>query len=412
MIRNLLVRLKTNTLGGALILALATSALLCEDASSVAQQIGVRVPSLEEYCQLPSVSSRETIVYVDAAAITGKPDRISELVDAVDQKIGLAPRERVRILYATGTDSKEIFNKCWPEFTPDEIAANRAPSTSWSNEVKRLFDQSPEQKLKDTKDFFRQNVQTAINKAAAAGSVDKTDFIRTLSADKSRLGSSRQIYRILIYSPMNSDILRNAFPTAPQNEQNESEQIGKIFRDYPLALGGAEVFIWGVEDDQKVPLRTTERLWAAYLQLGMSNLKSFAPELPIQEIAFIKVPAVFAGTWKSGVSSGRVSMSIASDGNGGLVSSWINFQAGSSYSIPIVGTYQCDSAGACALKGRVDENVPYLSNSPPFEKDDIVELSGNGIQLKGSLKPRVNTVFSGQGPKSIPAEYFLDITKE
>jgi hypothetical protein len=387
--------------------AVCVGALIAGTSGSVGQQ-GFRIPALEEYCQLKSVTSRETIVYVDGATLVGKPERIPDLVSAINQRLGLAPRERVRIFFVSGTEgAKEIFNKCWPDLTEEEAKATQAPSSSTWESLKRRFDESPEQKLKDTKDFFRQNVQVAIRAAAAAQSNGKPDLVRILSADKDRL-ASKQVFRILVYSAADSEVLQrliNADAAALETEMQ------KVFASYPLSLNGADIFFWGVEDNQKTPLSAKETLWAAYLQLGVSNLRSFAPDLPIQETAIVGEPRSFSGTWKSPISEGRVSIKLATDQRDRVMSSWISFQSSVLYSIPIEGSFKCSAQGECRLAAQVARNVPFLRPDAPFQKGDVLELVGDGSSMKGSIKPPSATVFSGANTKKLPMEYTLELKK-
>src|SRR5262249_18371911 len=176
---------------------------------------------------------RETIIYIDGTAIK-RPEQAPELALTISQKIGLAPRERVLIFFVRAAEgAKEIFNKCWPDLTSEELEHSHAAPDSWFEWIKKAFDETPEQKLKDTQDFFRLNVQNAIENERVVGSAAPTDFVRLLSGDKNRLSFGGKIYRVLIFSPMTSELVRG---TSTTGTGDESDRVDVLFREYPMAL--------------------------------------------------------------------------------------------------------------------------------------------------------------------------------
>jgi hypothetical protein len=383
-----------------------------------AAQQGIRVPSLDEYCKLKPLTWRETVIYVDAALVQNQ-QQAAAFATMISQKIGLAPRERVRLFYVrSNSDAREIFNKCWPDLTADELQEQGRSSASWIDWAKQFADVSPEMKLKDTKDFFRLNIQNVLlseisdrgqSAGAGAGAArPPIDFVRVLSADKNRLTASERVFRILIFSPMVSETMRER-ASAPQSpDMDEGDRIDNLIREYPINLHGAETFIWGLSDNLGAPLRTAEQYWIAYLQRGISNLKSFAPEFPIPEPTGVGEPNSFSGGWRSIQGNGRATMSIAVTPQGKLVSSWVTIQSATrSLAIPIEGTYQCRQARDCVLAAKVARAVPYLRKRPFFEEGDLVELSGDSTSLKGSIKPAGVVRFERSGP----VEYQLDLRR-
>lgn len=390
------------------ILSAATILGIACTTSALGQQ-GLRLPGLDEYCKLTQTTSRETIIYIDGSIVT-TTQQAAELADIVSQKIGLAPRERVRIFYVRSSeDAKEVFNKCWPDLTPEEAAAKSPSSSSWRDWFSWALDETPETKLKDTKDFFRLNVQNSIGNELVGKVASNIDFVRVLSADKDRLGSGGRLYRILIYSPMQSAVMREAAKPNSQKMSSDSERIDSLFREYPISLYGAETIIWGVVADEQVPLRASERYWTGYLQRGMSNLKSFAPELPIQQSVSISSPLTLAGTWKSPQGNGRANISLAWTRDRKLTSSWVTIQASRAFAIPIEGTYRCDASNLCRVEATIGHDVPYLLEKPFFLEGDVVELTGDPTNLlSGTIKPAAAAKF----PSGTPAAYAVEFRKQ
>jgi hypothetical protein len=167
--------------------------------------------------------------------------------------------------------------------------------------------------------------------------------------------------------------------------------------------------VWGAVTDDQLPLRSAERYWTAYFQRGLSNLQSFAADLPIQHSIMVSNPISFSGTWRTLQAGGRASVSLASTLDGQLVSSWITIQASKQYAIPIEGTYECKGPKECQLKATVAKDAPYLKAKPFFREGDLIELSGDpGIKLIGSIKPPNPTSFPGGSP----AIYTMELKKD
>ena len=351
---------------------------LCASSGLGFAQLGIRVPALDEYCRMKAVTQRETIVYVDLSNIGADADQlVNDLAITLTQKIGLAPRERLRILVAKPNEgAKEVFNKCWPELTQQELRTRIDAHKSWWESIKQAFDQSPEQQLKDTKDFFRLNIQNSIkNEFTAKHPLTKLDILRVLSADKNRFGVPGKVFRILIFSRMGSEIVHSFLNSNATSD--EEQRVENLFKEYPVALDRADTYVWGVAEDTQLPLSKLERFWTAYLQRGGSNLKTFGPEFPIQESRIVLKPIKLRGNWTSKLGTGRVMMDLPRDERGKLVSAWVTLQGSTNlYSLPLDGRFECKPNDHCILDAQVAKNVPYLSKDPYFFKGDVLETCG------------------------------------
>jgi hypothetical protein len=370
--------------------------------SPAQSQQGIRLPSLDEYCRLGATTLRETIVYIDGSA--AKSPQAAEIATVITKKSGLAPRERVRVFFVHSNDgAREVFNKCWPELTPDELKARNNPTT-WSDRLRGWLDESPETKLNDTKEFFKLGIQNAIG-AQSATQPTAIDLARVLSADKDRLPQASKVYRVLIFGQMKSEQLKGFASARPSLD--ETDALDKFFQTFPISLNGADVYAWGMTSDDDGSAKVGERIWRAYFQKGFANLKSFSFEFPIPTPVVVTSLINLSGKWESTLGTGQASMVLATTSSGTLISSWLTLQNyPKTFAVPLEGSYSCKSAKDCTLSGHISASVPYLRGQPFFVSGDLVELSGDpATALRGTIRPSAQARF----PDGKPASYQLSL---
>jgi hypothetical protein len=88
---------------------------------------------------------------------------------------------------------------------------------------------------------------------------------------------------------------------------------------------------------------------------------------------------------------------------------WLTFRVGANILyVPVEGGYLCGAD--CKVDGRITENVPLLSPTPYFRKDDKLALAGKrGERLTGTLSSETKEVFQQENAtqKSEEVKYNL-----
>src|SRR4051812_42667796 len=108
---------------------------------------------------------RQTVVYIDGQMmVDGKFDWVTKISSKL--AASLAPGERVSVvrLAPQSGRSDQVWEGCWPDFTPDEL---KAKAQEWS-----LFSRDPVTSLKEQKDFFRRDLEAALGVIYSAGKKD------------------------------------------------------------------------------------------------------------------------------------------------------------------------------------------------------------------------------------------------
>lgn len=389
-----------------LIAAVAGLALGSMLASAASAQQGVRVVSLDEYCTLPAVTQRVTVVYIDASLVATS-DKAAELADVLTSKIGLGARERLRVVMLQDAGAApEVFDKCWPELTEQELRSNKVSET-WTAWLKSIFEHSIESRTADAKLFFRSAVEAAITKNLA--SKEMPDLVRVLSADRARFNDPDRVYRMLIFSHLNSELMAGTVAADPRSA-DESARLERLFAGYPLDLNGAEVIIWGFgAGDVKMPIAVLDRFWRSYLQRGGGWLKSLAPKLPALAAVTVSKVIHMKGVWSTSESKGVASLKVAVTDRDSLVSSWLNLRsaAGNAFALPLEGNVACLSAD-CSLKAHLLADVPPLQKDVYFKTGDILDLKGSADVFKGTLSPAGQSNFKD---RKQPVAYHFDFKR-
>ena len=230
------------------------------------------------------------------------------------------------------------------------------------------------------------------------GDLQPVDMLQLLSLEKSRLSDDSRLNRILIFSKLDSPIIRERFSG---NESTDLQaKLEQLHRDYALDFGLGDIWVLGNRSgDQKTEPPIKEKIWTAIFQMGRGNLRSISSELPPQDDGQFGAPERFVGTWTAADKSGTAELrfSTAKD-NGALHFAWIIVKSPPLY-LPIVvnGTIDCSETHSCKMQnGQVFLDVPLLRSTPYFKAGDLVEfdIPENG-NADGVLKPPGKSRISG-----------------
>lgn len=351
----------------------------------------VATQNIGDVCNLKPVTHRKTIVYVDLASIK-KGEQEWGLT--ILNKLELAPREFLTILGVNPStfEVTEAFDSCYPTLTKAEVTAAESNRGVWDSLTKL----GPEAQQRENIETFTTQLRSSLNKLVdAAGKLtigQRRDILGAVAIDKNRFEDKRSFYRLIIYS--NGDILEPEI-----NGKEETQQAIRVLNGkYSTSFSGADVFVYGVDGEQRT-LESKDEIFTSFFLNNWGFLRSFSPSLPPQQSGLVGPVVRMSGTFQGGGAQGSVKLVYTTGDGSELKQGWLNFAVGTkSLFVPFEGEVVCKN-GSCSLRATCLDDVPIGSKAPYFRKGDSLELSGNADgELKGSIKPAAPEVFkTGQG---------------
>jgi hypothetical protein len=360
----------------------------------------IATSNIDEVCKIPSATSRKTVAYVELTSV--HPNE-TEWGLTLLNKLELGPREPLMLL-AVNPDNfeiTEIFDSCFPVFSPNEIAEVRASRRAWE----KIFRLDPEQQQKENLQTFETRLRSSLNKLAEASKTvtlgKRRNVLGAISVDKNRFRDQRSFYRIIIYTD-------GMIVDPSLKDENLPEGIAA---KYPASFSGAEVYVYGVTGrDKDKPIETKEKIFSAFFLSNWALVRSFAPSLPQQRSDIYEPTQIIKGNFEGGGGQGPAAISLRTLKNTSAKEGWLTFLVGTnSFYIPFQGEHTCKE-DECRLGANVLENVPSWAAAPYFRKNDRLTLSGKaGGELIGTLQPATKEVFKG-GPAEV--QYKLTLKSE
>jgi len=346
---------------------------------------------------------RNTIVYVDLSSLTPGED---EWGYTILKKLELAPRERVTILGVNPSTFEvlEVFDSCYPTFTQSEILQIRNNRSLWD----KLITQDPESQQRDNLQTFDARLRNSLDKIVASSKKymlgKRRDILGAIAFDKNRFTNRDAVYRVVIFT---NGTISDDF----ESGANETQIVELLTKKYPASFSGAEISVFGVTGgDRSEALESKERIFTSFFLSNWARVRSFTPSLPQQTNSSFSALNTRMGAFEGGGVKGSAKLSFSA-ANGKLAYIWLTFVLGpKSLYVPIEDEYLCNG-DTCSLKGRVIEQIPFLSSTPYFRKGDQIALAGkNGERLKGELTSESKEVFRpGNGnPQSDEVKYQIE----
>jgi hypothetical protein len=333
----------------------------------------------------PSTTHRNTIVYVDLSSL--KPGD-NEWGYTILKKMELAPRERMTVLGVNPTNFEvlEVFDLCYPSFTPSDISRIRSERTFWD----KLITSDPESQQRDNLQLFdarlRNSLDILVNASKNFALGKRRDMLGAIAVDKNRFRDPQAAYRLIIYT---NGSISDDFETGA----NETQIVDLLTKKYPSSFSGANVFVFGVTGGERnEALESKEKVFSSFFLRNWAHVRSFTPSLPQQTNSSFSAVRSSSGIFDGGGIKGTARLNLSTNEKSAEI--WLTFIAGAnSLYVPIEGNYLC-TAEACELKGTVAENVPLLSPTPYFRKGDKLTLSGKrGEKLVGALSSEAKETF-------------------
>jgi len=363
----------------------------------------INTNDVDAVCKTATVQThRNTIVYVDLSSLNPGD---KEWGYTILSKLELAPRERVTVLGVNPSNFEvlEVFGSCYPTWTASEIAKLRNERSFWQ----QLISEDPESQQRDNLQVFNSRLSNSLDKLLAAAknlSLGKRrDILGGIAVDKNRFTEPNAFYRLIIFT---NGSIQDLFETGA----NEAQMADLLIQKYPASFSGAEVFVFGVTGGERnEALETKEKIFSSFFLRNWAHVRSFTPSLPQQNRSSFSAVKMLTGNFDGGGIQGTVKLSW-STANDETANMWLTFRVGANILyVPVEGGYVC-SAADCKVDGRITENVPLLSPTPYFRKDDKLALAGKrGERLTGTLSSETKEVFQQENAtqKSEEVKYNL-----
>lgn len=366
--------------------------VLCTIASTSSFAQLINTNDIDAICRSNKAEThRNTIVYVDLSSLVPGED---EWGYTILKKLELASRERITILGVNPSTFEvlEVFDSCYPTFTQSEILQIRNHRSLWD----KLIMQDPESQQRDNLQTFDARLRNSLDKLVASSKKyvvgKRRDILGAIAVDKNRFTDGDAVYRVIIFT---NGTLSDDF----ESGANESQIVELLTKKYSTSFSGAEISVFGVIGGDRA-LESKEGIFSSFFLSNWARIRSFTTSLPQQTNTSFSALTSRMGTFEGGGVKGSVKLSF-STANGKTADIWLTFVLGpKSLYVPIEGDYLCNGA-SCNLKGRVIEQIPFLSSTPYFRKGDQIALAGkNGEKLAGALTAESKEVFRSENGNS------------
>jgi hypothetical protein len=334
-----------------------------------AQSQIIATPNIEKVCKsAPIVTHRRTVVYVDLASIR---DSRTEWGLTILNRLELAPREILTILAVNPSTFEigEVFDSCYPVFTPSEIDEARKSRTAWD----KLTTLDPADQQRENLQTFDSRLRNALDKIVAqAGKFKETarrNILGAIAFDKNRFFDPRAFYRLVLYT--------DGTIKEPTIGVPDINSVNALTEKYPASFSGAEVAVFGINAGaQDASFQSGEQVFGAFFLKSWGRLKSFSSSLPQQQSFLFPAATRMDGTFEGGGTQGAVKLALFAAKQGNIADGWLAFNVGREILyVPFQGDFQCDGE-ACTLSATCTESVPPQASSPYFRKGDRLRLTG------------------------------------
>src|SRR5262245_16503215 len=198
----------------------------------------IATPNIEKVCKsAPTVTHRRTVVYVDLASIR---ESRTEWGLTILNRLELAPREILTILAVNPSTFEigEVFDSCYPVFTPSEIDEARKSRTAWD----KLTTLDPADQQRENLQTYDSRLRNALDKIVAqAGKFKETarrNILGAIAFDKNRFSDPRALYRLILYT---DGIIKE-----PGIGVADIKSVSALTERYPASFSGAEVAVYGI----------------------------------------------------------------------------------------------------------------------------------------------------------------------
>jgi len=347
----------------------------------------IATPNIEKVCKSAStVTHRRTVVYVDLASIR---DSRTEWGLTILNRLELAPREILTILAVNPSTFEigEVFDSCYPVFTPSEIDEARKSRSAWD----KLTTLDPADQQRENLQTYDSRLRNALDKIVAqAGKFKETarrNILGAIAFDKNRFSDPRAFYRLILYT---DGTIKEPVIGVP-----DINSINALTEKYPASFSGAEVAVFGIDGGaQDASFQSTEQVFGAFLLKSWARLKSFSSSLPQQQGFAFPEAKRMDGTFEGGGTQGAVKLALFAAKQGNIADGWLAFSVGrETLYVPFQGDFQCDGE-ACTLTATCSESVPPQAPTPYFRKGDRLRLGGKTQRsLEGLIEPAAREVF-------------------
>jgi hypothetical protein len=352
-----------------------------------AQSQIIATPNIEIVCKsAPTVTHRRTVVYVDLASIRASR---TEWGLTIINRLELAPREVLTILAVNPSTFEigEVFDSCYPVFSPSEIDEARKSRTAWE----KLTTLDPADQQRENVQTFDSRLRNALDKIVAqAGKFKETarrNILGAMAFDKNRFADPRAFYRLILYT---DGTIKEPVIGVP-----DINSINALTEKYPASFSGAEVAVFGIDGGaQDASFQSTEQVFGAFFLKSWARLKSFSSSLPQQQGFIFPEVKRMDGTFEGGGTQGSVKLALFAAKQGNIADGWLAFSVGhETLYVPFQGDFQCDGE-ACTLTATCTDSVPPQTPTPYFRKGDRLRLSGKTQRsLEGLIEPAAREVF-------------------
>jgi hypothetical protein len=320
----------------------------------------------DRFCEIEGLkpSLRQTLIIVDSRVIRPTvPENtlwvgpLIELLDPTRPEIftRFSPRERVSVV-VTATDGGSpatIFSGCLPMLTEAEVGAEKARSGGVASRVKLFFGQGLIAEVSAEGDHFNNQLARALSRytrgprAAAPDSVTQFPegpLARTFSRGASIIDDSRGVPRLIVISDI-PELQQNSF-----KDDNDARAQGFAAGEkIPGDLGRSDIFL--LSPRAQVNESSREYLAAYFTRSSAALINWQTSALTGLGVGPARVDR-FIGETEYGASPVTMRLRLGSDKNGKLVDSWVTVASTQrELSMPLTGTFFCDSQKKCTISG-------------------------------------------------------------
>jgi hypothetical protein len=361
--------------------------------------------NIDEFCKsAPTVTFRRTLVYIDLGSLS--KDK-TDWGLAILNRLELGTREPLTILGVdpNSFEVREVFNVCYPTYTAAEIEQTRVGRGIFDKLTKLDPADQQRENILTFDGRLRSSLNRLLDESTKIAGGKRRNVLGAIAFDKNRFDDRAAFFRVIIYTDgAISD------PNV-ENTADAAKYVTTLVEKYPASFFGADVSVFGVvgSGDKDVSLESKERIFSSFFLRSWAHLRSFSSSLPQQANDLFPPVTRMDGIFEGGGTQGASRLAITIPRGNHLAEGWLAFVVGrQTLYLPFRGEYGC-AADGCKLSATASEDIPPLSASPYFRKNDKVALQGNPESaFTGTLESAAREVFK-EGRQEV--KYSLKFSK-